>query len=114
MEFTGERFMPEVTGRIEIEHLHRYFIAKEYAKDKIVLDIASGEGYGTAMLAEIANYVYGVDISAEAVAYAREKYSKIKNVEFWRGIVRPSRCLMTVLTSFVALRRLSITTSIVK
>lgn len=85
MEFTGERFMPEVTGRIEIEHLHRYFMAKEYAKDKIALDIASGEGYGTAMLAEIANYVYGVDISAEAVAYAREKYSKIKNVEFLEG-----------------------------
>lgn len=85
MEFTGERFVPEVSGQIELEHLHRYFLAKEYAKDKIVLDIASGEGYGTVMLAEIAEYAYGVDISAEAVTHSRQKYADLNNIEFLEG-----------------------------
>ena len=51
MEFTGERFVPEVHGNIELEHLHRYLQACEFANGKIVLDIASDEGYGSAMLA---------------------------------------------------------------
>lgn len=85
MEFTGERFMPGMNGQIESEHIHRYLIGKEYAKNKVVLDIASGEGYGTKILTESAQYVYGVDISSEAVDYARKKYSSLNNVEFIEG-----------------------------
>ena len=49
MEYTGERFMPELTGEIKHEHLHRYALAQEFVKDKAVLDIACGEGYGSAL-----------------------------------------------------------------
>ena len=84
MEFTGERFVPNVRGDIELEHLHRYLKACEVAAGKAVLDIASGEGYGAAMLANRANSVIGVDISVEAVAHARERYKK-NNLEFMVG-----------------------------
>ena len=43
---TQERFTYEA-GEIEIEHYHRYQLALGLAKEKRVLDIASGEGYGS-------------------------------------------------------------------
>lgn len=81
---TGERFLPENVGVIALEHLHRYLVAKELARDKQVLDIASGEGYGSAMLAEVASAVVGVDISPEAVRHARVRYPRA-NLEFREG-----------------------------
>lgn len=84
LEFTGERYVPEVHGNIEIEHLHRYLQACEIAFGKVVLDIASGEGYGSAMLAERARKVIGVDISVDAVEHARKRYGKA-NLEYMVG-----------------------------
>lgn len=84
MEFTGERFVPEVHGQIELEHLHRYLQACEIATGKVVLDIASGEGYGSALLSRKAIKVFGVDISLEAVEHARRRY-KNENIEFKIG-----------------------------
>jgi GT2 family glycosyltransferase/SAM-dependent methyltransferase len=74
LPFTGERFVPEVHGNIELEHLHRYRQACQIAGGKEVLDIASGEGYGSAMLATRASKVIGVDISIEAVKHALKRY----------------------------------------
>ncbi len=84
MEFTGERFVPSVTGNIVLEHLHRYFQAREIATGKVVLDIASGEGYGSAILAETALSVTGVDISTEAVAHACQRYQR-ENLRYLIG-----------------------------
>ena len=88
LEFTGERFVPEIeadfAGDIATEHLHRYLIARELAGGKVVLDIACGEGYGSAMLAGVGSRVIGVDISEEAVAHARSKYAN-ENLEFLEG-----------------------------
>ena len=88
LEFTGERFVPEIeadfAGDITTEHLHRYLIARELASGKVVLDIACGEGYGSAMLAGVGSRVIGVDISEEAVAHARSKYAN-ENLEFLEG-----------------------------
>jgi len=84
MEFTGERFVPEVHGNIELEHLHRYLFACKAIAGKTVLDIASGEGYGSAMLARTARKVTGVDMSEEAVSHARAKY-QFKNLDFCIG-----------------------------
>jgi glycosyltransferase involved in cell wall biosynthesis/ubiquinone/menaquinone biosynthesis C-methylase UbiE len=84
MDFTGERYVPELHGDIELEHIHRYLQACEIAEGKIVLDIASGEGYGSAMLARKAKYVTGVDISIDAVDHARERYKK-ENLDFKVG-----------------------------
>lgn len=76
MEFTGERFIPELGGQIKYEHLHRYALAMEFAARKSVLDIASGEGYGAALLAQVAQFVAGVDIDPQAVESAKQKYSR--------------------------------------
>ena len=84
MEFTGERFVPEAHGNIELEHLHRYLLACSIAPGKTILDIASGEGYGSAMLAKNADKVIGVDISVEAVNHARKRYKK-DNLEYMVG-----------------------------
>ncbi|MEB4591175.1 glycoside hydrolase family 99-like domain-containing protein [Candidatus Thiothrix sp. Deng01] len=84
MDFTGERFMPDVHGNIELEHLHRYLLASKVAAGKTVLDIASGEGYGSAMLAKVALNVTGVDISEEAVAHAQAKYQRA-NLTYRQG-----------------------------
>lgn len=73
-EFTGERFTTEATGQIETEHYHRYFLAREYCRDKDVLDIASGEGYGSALLAQTARSVVGVEIDPYTVEHARRAY----------------------------------------
>ena len=85
MEFTGERFVPERHGQIELEHLHRYLQAKPYAQGKVVLDIASGEGYGTQLLSEVASFAYGVDVSSEAIRHAKEKYSNETKISFMVG-----------------------------
>ncbi len=47
LPWTGERYVPGVIGDIELEHLHRYYLARELALGKDVLDIACGEGYGS-------------------------------------------------------------------
>lgn len=85
MKFTGERFMPTEAGEIRHEHLHRYAWCRELARDKAVLDIACGEGYGSAMLAEAAASVIGVDISQEAVDHASAAYASVPHLSFRQG-----------------------------
>ena len=76
MKQTGERMIPTEMNGTYFEHIHRYAFAQEFTDNKIVLDIASGEGYGSFVLAKTANFVYGVDISEEAITYAKIKYRK--------------------------------------
>jgi ubiquinone/menaquinone biosynthesis C-methylase UbiE len=84
--YTGERLETHEQGQGKIEHLHRYAIAMEKCKGKNVLDIASGEGYGSNLLAGIASKVTGVDIDAETVKVANEKYAANRNnLEFIQG-----------------------------
>ncbi|MGL5065683.1 MAG: methyltransferase domain-containing protein, partial [Microcoleus sp.] len=85
MAFTGERYVPTVQGRIRYEHLHRYASALELVRGKSVLDIASGEGYGSAYLSQVANSVVGVDIDRECIKYSQKKYGSISNLEFVVG-----------------------------
>lgn len=84
---TGERFLPEsMSGEIALEHQHRYHLVAGLAKGRDVLDVASGEGYGSALLASVARSVVGVDIDADAVEFATEKYvSKATNLRFATG-----------------------------
>jgi SAM-dependent methyltransferase/glycosyltransferase involved in cell wall biosynthesis len=84
MQFTGERFTPGVHGEIEHEHLHRYLFALQLCTDRDVLDLASGEGYGSALLAQVARTVVGVDIDAESVRFAHENYAR-HNLSFQSG-----------------------------
>ena len=82
MEFTGERLVPgKVDLELETEHMNRYIFAKSLVNDKNVLDAACGTGYGSAILAERAQKVFGIDISKEAILYAKSNY-QMKNLKF--------------------------------
>lgn len=83
-EFTGERYLSEIPGPIQYEHYHRYVFALPYCAGKDVLDIASGEGYGSAFLASVARSVVGVDIAKEAVEAARLAYAS-RNLRYLAG-----------------------------
>ncbi len=84
--WTGERLVTSVVEKHGvIEHLHRYALAMELSQNKIVLDIASGEGYGSFLLSKNASKVYGVDIDQKCVDHANKKYFEAKNLKFLYG-----------------------------
>lgn len=86
LENTGERFIPaEQVGQIKYEHLHRYAVCLGLIAGKTILDIASGEGYGSALLAQVAGAVTGVDVDQAAVAHASEKYARQTNLRYLHG-----------------------------
>ncbi|RZK40095.1 MAG: class I SAM-dependent methyltransferase [Pedobacter sp.] len=82
--WTGERLETYIYNDNTIEHLHRYAISIPLIKNKVVLDIACGEGYGSNLLAEEAHFVYGVDISKETISNAQAKYVR-SNLDFKHG-----------------------------
>ncbi len=84
LEFTGERLTSSASGQIEIEHFHRYFLARSFCRDKDVLDIAAGEGYGAAFLAQVARSVVGVEIAPQVAAHAARAYCR-PNLRFVAG-----------------------------
>ena len=96
---------------LEAEHLHRYAIAKHFCTDKHVLDIASGEGYGSSLIAMSAQSVVGIDIDELSVTNANDKYSiKKKNLKFIQGsltkIPLPDNSV-DVITSFESIEHIS-------
>jgi SAM-dependent methyltransferase len=82
LPFTGERFVPGAAGEIWYEHWHRYHFVAPMVAGRVVLDIACGEGYGSALLARHAARVTGADIAPAAIAHARARYSSCANLEF--------------------------------
>src|SRR5690348_16658777 len=87
LPWTGERLVTSLGGDIVLEHLHRYAFANQLVASKDVLDIASGEGYGSFLLASQARSVIGVDYSTESVLHAQEKYGA-SNLRFCVGDCR--------------------------
>lgn len=84
MAWTGERFVSQLRGEIRAEHHHRYLAAATVCAGLDVLDIASGEGFGSALLATVARSVVGVDRDAGAVAFAAGAYAT-PGLRFERG-----------------------------
>lgn len=83
-KFTGERLETSIYNGNTINHLHRYAIAMSLIKDKTVLDIASGEGYGSNLLSYECQHVYGVDIDEKTIERAKGKYRR-DNLNFIKG-----------------------------
>ena len=60
----------------------RYWFAARFLRDNdFVLDVPCGTGYGAAILASNGNKVLGMDIDAESITLAADKY-RYPNVEF--------------------------------
>jgi 2-polyprenyl-3-methyl-5-hydroxy-6-metoxy-1,4-benzoquinol methylase len=77
-----ERIVPDETspGPLAI-HEKRYWFALPYCTGRRVLDAACGVGYGSALLADAAASVVGIDLSEDAIGYARSRYAR-PNLEF--------------------------------
>lgn len=81
---TGERLLPAFTSPWAAEHLHRYALARQWVCGKVVLDVASGEGYGSRLLAEVAESIMGVDVDPAAVSHAAKTYIR-SNLSYRHG-----------------------------
>lgn len=108
LEFTGERLIPEKSSSNTFwEHVYRYYFALDFITNKKVLDIASGEGYGTAALyAAGAKEVIGIDISIEACQYSQHKYHLDFRVGDAHSIPLESNSIDTIV-SFETIEHLS-------
>lgn len=80
--FTGERIIPELDNYFFYEHLARYRFARQYVgPDTRLLDIGCGDGYGTFYLAAHVKEALGIDIDAEPIRHANEKY-RLANLSY--------------------------------
>jgi 2-polyprenyl-3-methyl-5-hydroxy-6-metoxy-1,4-benzoquinol methylase len=88
LSLTGERTLPEVPAENYWyrRHVAVYRFVAERCRGLDVVDMACGEGYGTAVLAERAARVTGVDANPDAHEHARLKYSR-PGVRFVRDLV---------------------------
>ena len=84
-KFAGERLESKsnLSKNNLLEHLARYELVKG-DKDSIVLDIGCGAGHGSFNLADRFKQIYGVDISGEAINYAKKNWSA-NNITFLIG-----------------------------
>ncbi len=86
--FTGERFVPGIEDiKLEMEHYQRYLSVAKLVKDKVVLDAASGEGYGSNILAQSAKKVIGLDIDEGAINRSKETYKSQSNLSYVQGSI---------------------------
>src|SRR3954451_11626935 len=88
LPLTGERTLPDVPEENYWfrRHLAVYRWIAERCAGKRVVDMACGEGYGSATLAEAAAEVVGVDANPEAFEHARRRY-RAPNLRFERALV---------------------------
>ena len=88
LELTGERTLPDVPA--ENYWYRRHLAVYEWIAARVggrrVVDLACGEGYGSAVLARTAASVVGVDANPEAHDHARLRYVA-PNLRFERDLV---------------------------
>ena len=95
LHLTGERTLPDVPE--ENYWYRRHLVVYEWiaarAHGRRVVDLACGEGYGSAVLARTAASVVGVDANPDAFEHARLKYTRPglaferDMIETWTGEV---------------------------
>jgi 2-polyprenyl-3-methyl-5-hydroxy-6-metoxy-1,4-benzoquinol methylase len=88
LQLTGERTLPDVPE--ENYWYRRHLVVYEWIAQRVhgrrVVDLACGEGYGSAVLGRTAASVIGVDANPEAFEHARIKYSGA-NARFERDMI---------------------------
>jgi SAM-dependent methyltransferase len=88
LSLTGERTLPDVPEENYWyqRHLGVYQWIAARAGGRRIVDLACGEGYGSAVLGRTAASVVGVDANPEAFEHARLKYTS-ERVSFARDLV---------------------------
>jgi SAM-dependent methyltransferase len=88
LALTGERTLPDVPA--ENYWFQRHLVVYRWIGRRVqgsrVIDMACGEGYGAAELADVAAEVVGVDANPEAHEHARLRYVR-PNLSFERDLV---------------------------
>lgn len=111
MDINGERFIPEEHDIvIALEHWHRYLHILDLVKDKEVLDIACGTGYGTNLLAMNAKNITGIDISEKAILDSKKLYQQ-SNLNYLLGSIEkiPSKDKsLDIVVSFETIEHVSV------
>jgi SAM-dependent methyltransferase len=95
LSLTGERTLPDVPA--ENYWFQRHLVVYEWIAARThgrrIVDLACGEGYGSAVLGRTAASVTGVDANPEAFEHARAKYTggavrfERNMIELWDGDV---------------------------
>jgi SAM-dependent methyltransferase len=95
LHLTGERTLPDVPE--ENYWFRRHLVVYRWIAERVhgrrVVDLACGEGYGSAELGRTAASVVGVDANPEAYEHARAKYTggavrfERTMIELWQGDV---------------------------
>ncbi|MEA2186993.1 MAG: hypothetical protein QOK16_2004 [Solirubrobacteraceae bacterium] len=85
IDWTGERCVPWTDDvQVAYEHYHRYFWAANLTRGRRVLDLGSGEGFGSAILAVESESVRGIDIDERSIAHSQLNYGA-PNLQFSVG-----------------------------
>lgn len=83
-----ERIYPgqdTIAKEIEQEHIERYNFAANYLKKEwVVLDAACGSGYGTQILSKVVKKIVGIDVSKEAIVYAKNNFQS-SDINFFKA-----------------------------
>lgn len=83
--YSGERILPTKLFNVTYQQsLVAYEFAAKHSEGKTVLDVASGEGYGTFVLGKTASKVIGLDYHRPAVEEAQKNYGS-ETVSFVQG-----------------------------
>lgn len=73
--FIKENFNNEAAYYGHLMHLATYNFSLDFVKNKNILDFGCGSGYGSKIMSKKALSVIGVDISNNAIEYAKKNYS---------------------------------------
>lgn len=82
----GERILPTEEGEVSFvfsRHNFAYRYARNFVRDKTVIDIGCGTGYGSNILSEQAKFVYGIDYHPGTILYCKEHYNA-SNIRFYQ------------------------------
>ena len=72
----GERYDPNIASYFDQCHVSRYdFVLSYLTGNEIIIDIACGTGWGTAVLSKKCKSITGVDIAKDAIAFAKKTYA---------------------------------------
>jgi 2-polyprenyl-3-methyl-5-hydroxy-6-metoxy-1,4-benzoquinol methylase len=73
---SAERCCSDFPTENFINHFNVYQFASQFCVGGRILDVGCGTGYGTSHLAETATSAVGIDLSRQAIRYARKRYNK--------------------------------------